>query len=104
MSVQVIAVDRPELAPLEMPDRFQRDVIYFVTLNDDPQQKPLPKHEYWICREDAQRLLDEGVFDLVSPLDASKNAEVEISEEQEVWLEWMTANEVERIRIEVISR
>ncbi len=100
MSVQVIAVDRPELAPLEMPERFRHDVTYFMTLPDNHGEGPLPKHEYWIRRQDAQRLLDEGVFDLVSPLDSSKKAEIEISDEQEVWLEWMIANEVERIRIE----
>jgi len=36
---------------------------------------------------------------LVSPLDSASRTEVELSEEQEAWLEWMTSHQVQHIRI-----
>ena len=55
--------------------------------------------EFWINLEDAKRWLDEGVLMLVSPLDSENQAEAEITEEQEKWLEWMVANGVEHVRL-----
>ena len=96
----VHAVERPELPPLEMPARFQHDVAYFMTPPGERGAPRLPAGEYWISLDDARRWLAEGVLLLVSPLDSENQAEVEISEEQERWLEWMVANRVERVRLD----
>jgi hypothetical protein len=40
------------------------------------------------------------VVEVVSPLAATSTAEIELTEEQELWLEWMIEHEVERIRLE----
>lgn len=98
MSISVIAVDRPDLPPFTMPDRFRTEVAYFMSLPSGGEAEP-PPGEYRIQAEDIATWLDDGVFRLVSPLDSGSRAEIELSEEQEAWLEWMAANQVERIRI-----
>ncbi len=95
----VYAVDRPELAPLEMPARFAHDVAYFMTPPGEQGAPQLPAGEYWIRKDEAQRWLAEGVLTLISPLDSENQADVEISEEQEKWLEWMVAHKIEHIRL-----
>jgi hypothetical protein len=59
----------------------------------------LPAGEYWIDLEDARRWLDEGVMLLVSPLDSENRAEVELTEEQEAWLEWLLTHNVQHVRL-----
>lgn len=95
----VYAVERPDLTPLEMPARFARDIAYFMTPPGERGAPKLPAGEYWISSDDAQRWLDDGVLMLVSPLDSENQAEVEISEEQQMWLEWMVANGVQHVRL-----
>jgi hypothetical protein len=95
----VYAVERPELAPLAMPERFARDIAYFMTPPGERGAPRLPAGEYWIDLADARRWLAEGVLLLVSPLDSENQAEVEISEEQEKWLEWMVDNQVQHVRL-----
>ena len=101
MPVLVHAAGRPELPPLLMPDRFRHDVTYFCTPPGDagvPQD--LGKLEYWVRAEDARRVYDDGAIRIVSPLDSAFSTELEITEEQETWLEWMIDNRIERIRLE----
>ncbi|MGC3969970.1 MAG: hypothetical protein QM775_22380 [Pirellulales bacterium] len=98
MPVSVFALDRPELAPHSMPDRFRTEIAYFMTV-PPPGAAPLGPGEYLVSTADVRVWLDEGVFRLVSPLDSASQAEIELTEEQEAWLEWMVDNHVERIRI-----
>jgi hypothetical protein len=95
----VYAVDRPELPPLEMPARFRRDVAYFMTPAGERGAPQLPSGEYWIDPDDARRWLSEGILTLVSPLDSENQAEAEITDEQQQWLEWLVANGVRRVRL-----
>lgn len=100
MSILVHAVGRPEVPPFEMPDRFRHDVTYFCTpagQQDAPER--LAEGEYWIRRDDARRIYDDGVVTLVSPLDSSTRTEIEITEEQEAWLAWMIQNDVQHVRV-----
>ena len=100
MSIFVHAVDQAELAPCKMPDRFRHDVTYFMTPPGDHGVPPLPRGEYWIRLVDARRWLDEFVVEVVSPLDSTTKAEIEVTEEQEDWLQWMVDHGVERVRLE----
>jgi len=100
MPVRVLAVEQTELPAFTMPDRFRHDVTYFMTPSGERGAPALAKGEYWINASDARRWLADGVLELVSPLDSTKSAEVEITEEQEAWLEWLLAHGVERIRLE----
>lgn len=101
MAVLVRAVEKPDLSPYRMPDRFRHDVTYFVT-EPGKQGVPenLPEGEYWVLREDAERFYDDGVIRVVSPLDSASTAELELTEEQEAWLEWMLENGIEHVRLE----
>lgn len=99
MSLQILAVDRPDLTPFPMPDRFRHEITYFMTPGGEQGVPKLPAGEYWIRREDAQRYVDEGCVKIVSPLDSDTRAELELTEEQEAWLEWLLAERVEHVRI-----
>lgn len=98
MSVQVFATDQPELKPFPMPERFRHEVTFFA-LDRHPDGSALSEGEWWIDLEEAARVLEEGVVRLVSPLDSDSRAEIELSEEQEGWLEWVVQHRVERVRL-----
>lgn len=98
MSVQVIPLDRTEIPPFSMSDRFRTEIAYFMSLPVDGNPT-LPSGEYWVRKAEMEAWLADGVFRLISPLDSASQAEIELSEEQEAWLEWMLANQIERIRI-----
>lgn len=100
MSVRVVAVDRPEVAPLAMPDRFRHDVAYFMSPQGNPGVPHLETDEFWIDPAAAARWLDEGVLELISPLDSRNTTEVEISPEQEEFLQWLNRHQVSRVRLE----
>ena len=99
MAVRVFAVERPDLPPFQMPDRFRHDITYFVT---SPGERGAPTNlaegEWWVRLEDARDVYDGGTIRIVSPLDSASTSELEISEEQEAWLRWMIDNRIERVR------
>lgn len=99
MPILVYPVDKPEIAPLQMPDRFRQEITFFMTMDGENGIPKLPRGEYWVNLADAKSFLDEGVVRIVSPLDSDNHTEIEISEEQEYWLEWMTANSIEHVRL-----
>lgn len=95
----VYAVDHPELPPLSMPDRFRHEITYFITPSGQSGIPALPAREYWIRQSDAQACLDDGAVRIVSPLDSDSKAEIELTEEQEAWLEWLLAHHIEHVRV-----
>jgi hypothetical protein len=96
----VHAVGRADLAPFEMPERFRTDIAYFMTPAGEHGLAKLPAGEYWIRLEDSRRWLEDGVLSVVSPLDSLNQTEIELTDEQESWLRWMVANNIEHVRIE----
>lgn len=100
MPTLVYAVDRPELPPVQMPDRFRHDITCFCTpAGESGAPRTLNPREYWVRLEDARQAYDDGVVRVVSPLDSESTAELEITEEQEDWLRWMLENEIEHVRL-----
>lgn len=97
--MRVYAVDKPELPPLEMPARFKHDIAYFMTPSGEHGAPRLAAGEYWVRQEDARRWLEEGVLRVYSPLDSEKQAELEITEEQETWLQWLVDHQIQRVRL-----
>ena len=100
MSILVTAVGREGIPACPMPDRFRHDVTYFATppgVEDAPVF--LPEREYWIRAEDARRVLEDGVITIVSPLDSAARTELEITEDQERWLVWLTTHGVQQVRL-----
>jgi len=98
--ISVVAVDRSELSPFEMPDRFRTDIAYFMSPAGESGTPELAPSEYWIRLSDAKKWSEELVVTVVSPLDAAAKAELELTEQQELWLDWMIENQVERVRLE----
>jgi hypothetical protein len=101
MPIIVTAVGMSDVPGISMPDRFRHDVTYFATppaVQDAPAT--LPEREYWIRDDDAKRILDDGVITIVSPLDSSFRTEIEITEEQEHWLEWLVKYQIQHVRID----
>ncbi len=95
----VYAVDRPELPPLAMPLRFKHDIAYFMTPSGEGGAPKLSPGEYWIRMEDALGWLETGGLRVYSPLDSEKHAELEITEEQETWLQWLVDHKIQRVRL-----
>lgn len=99
-TVMVIALDGSPASPCPMPARFRHDITYFAThpgLQDAPAH--LPEGEYWIRREDSARILEDGVLTIVSPLDSASRTEIEITEDQERWLEWLQKHQIQHVRL-----
>jgi hypothetical protein len=97
---QIIPLDVPGIVPMVMPDRFRKEIVYFMTPADGNGAPACGNHEYWVRLEDSERWLDDGFFTLVSPLDAESVAEIELSEDQERWLEWMVQNQISHVRVQ----
>jgi hypothetical protein len=95
----VYAVDRPELPPMVMPARFKHDIAYFITPGGENGAPQLQPGEFWIRTEEARDWLEVGVLVLTSPLDSQKQAEAEITEEQEAWLQWLVDHNINRVRL-----
>ena len=83
-----------------MPARFKHDIAYFMTPPGERGAPQLPAGEYWVSLDEARRWLDEGVLLVVSPLDSESQAEIEISEDQERWLEWLVEHDIQHLRLE----
>lgn len=98
--VKVVSLDQSKAGSIDMPERFRKEIVYFMTPSDTPGAPACGRSEYWIQPADAQRWLDDGIFTLVSPLDAESVAEIELTEDQERWLEWMVAHGVTHVRLE----
>lgn len=99
MGVLVHAIDRSELAPFGMSDRFRHEIAYFIAIPEETGHPPTAAGEYWIDLAQAREWYDDGAILLVSPLDSQNRTEVELSEEQESWLEWLLANQVSHVRL-----
>ena len=98
--MQIIAVDRPAVAPLEMPARFRFEIVYFMTVpGERGAPASLPENEYWIDAGEARQWLEDLVVSIVSPLDAASKAEIPLTEYHEAWLEWLVANDVCHVRV-----
>lgn len=99
--MKIVAVDKPELLPLEMPARFRTEIVFFMTPpGDHGAPADLASNEYWIDQGEARKWLDELVVYVVSPLDAENKAEIELTEDHERWLAWLVSNGVQRVRVE----
>lgn len=100
MSVKVISVSPTNVPSTTMSDRFRHEIAYFGSRNGDNIPVDLALSEYWIDLVEAEDMYDSGVVKLVSPLDSSSTAELELSEELERWLEWVIEHKVQHVRLE----
>jgi hypothetical protein len=96
----VTSVDNPAAPALPVSARLRSQLVYFMTPADEPGVPPLGPDEYWIDAQQAAQWLAEGVIEVVSPLDSENQTVVELSEDQEAFLEWLTTHQVQHIRLQ----
>jgi hypothetical protein len=97
--MRVIAIDRPTVSPLELPDRFRMEIPFFMTPpGDRGAPAALGEGEYWIELTEAQTWLDDGVVYVVSPLDAENKAEIELTEYHEAFLQWLITHGISHVK------
>jgi hypothetical protein len=53
----------------------------------------------WINLDDARRWLDDLVVYVVSPLDAENQAEIELTEYHEAFVQWLVTHGVQHVRV-----
>lgn len=99
MPYQLIPVDNATAPLLTISERLRSQLVYFMTPPDAPHVPPLQPQEYWIDAAHAEVWFADGVFELVSPLDEEHPAVIELSEEQEELLEWLTTYHIQHIRV-----
>ena len=57
--MRITAVDRPDAPPIDLPDRFRMEIVYFMTPPGERGAPPqLLDNDYWIDQDDARRWLD----------------------------------------------
>ena len=100
---RVTSVDHPDAPPLDISARLRSQLAYFMTPSDAPHVPPLQANEYWIDADNAAQWAEDGVFDVVSPLDSENATTVELSEEQEVFIDWLVAHRIQHLRLHEIS-
>ena len=100
---RLLAVDQPQAPPLEISPRLRSQLVYFMTPPDEPHVPPLAAHDYWIDAQHTAQWLEDGVIELVSPLDEEHRTVVELSEEQETLLEWLAAHQVQHVRVQGLA-
>ncbi len=98
--MKVLAVDQPQAPPLEVPGRFRTEIVFFMTpagVRGAPTE--LPDGDYWVDLDEARTWLDEFVVRVVSPLDAQSQAEIELTEYHEAFLQWLLAHGIRHVRL-----
>jgi hypothetical protein len=99
--MKITAIDKPDAPPLEMPSRFRMEVVYFMTpAGSHTAPAALGPDEYWIDAAEAKVWLDDLVISIMSPLDASSKADIELSDDHERFLEWLVKHDVQHVRLE----
>ena len=96
----LVPIDRPEVPARPITERLRNQLVYFMTPRDTPGLPALGEQDYFFDSKEVATWADEGVFLLVSPLDTDSMTEVELSEEQEVFLQWLQDNKVSHVRLE----
>ena len=87
------------MAPLAISARLKGQLVYFMTPPATEGIPHLAENEYWFDAKEVANWLSEGVFHLVSPLDSANTTEVELTEEQEAFLSWLSRHQIERVRV-----
>ena len=93
----VSPIGKPEIEPFEITAELRTQLQYFTT---GETRDPKKLNEYFFPLLRTRGLLEDGVFYMVSPLDSQNQSEIEITLEQEIFLEWIVEKEVENIRVE----
>ena len=94
------AVDKLDLEPYEV-SRMLRGQLHYFTEGASSRQwdESEDPNAFFFPLELTSELFEEGVFYVTSPLDDQNQAEIEITEEQEDFLDWLVSNKIEKVRV-----
>jgi hypothetical protein len=95
-SIRVVPLDPPSATPRTISARLRSQLNYFSSPSDGPALGP---DEFRFAPEEVAKWLEDGVFFLVSPLDSANVTEVELTEEQEDFLNWLRNQCVQHVRV-----
>ena len=95
----LVPIDQTHVSPLPISDRMRGQLVYFMAGATAAGMPTLGENEYWFAHDEVKKWLDDGVFYLVSPLDSANMTEVELTEEQEIMLNWLDKNNVQHVRV-----
>jgi len=93
----VSSIEKSEIEPFEITAELRVQLQYFTT---GETRDPERLNEYFFPLLRSRELLEDGVFYMVSPLDSQNQSEIEITLEQEIFLEWIVEKGIEKIRVE----
>ena len=96
----LVPLNRPDVPARAITERLRNQLVYFMTARDTPDLPPLGELDFYFAPAEVATWVDEGVFLLVSPLDTDAMTEVELSEEQEAFLQWLQDKQVCHVRLE----
>lgn len=100
MSTIATALDGLPAPPLTLGNKFRQEVTYLATpagVQDAPQA--LGPGEFWVRADDARNYLDVGAVTIISPLDSDFRTEIELTEDQERFLEWATRYAIQHVQL-----
>ncbi len=94
------AVDKPDLEPYEISRTLRGQLHYFTEGTSSRRWNDSENpDEFFFPLERTSELFEEGVFYVTSPLDDQNQAEIEITEEQEDFLDWLVSNQIEKVQV-----
>ncbi len=99
----IIAVEPRLEEPLLITSTLRNQLNYFVITKSREDEARLAPNEFEVDLNDVARWAESGVIRMVSPLDSSHFAEVELSFEQLDFLDWLLAGQVTRLRVEEVA-
>ena len=94
----LVPIDQKHVSPLAISAEDEGPTGLFHGAPQPPACRPWEKTNTG-SRAMKSKWLDDGVFYLVSPLDSANMTEVELTEEQEVMLNWLDKNPIAHVRV-----
>jgi hypothetical protein len=103
LSYKIVSIEPAIEKPFPISFTLKNQLNYFVVTKSAEDEQRLATNEFEVDLNEVARWAESGVIRMVSPLDSSHFAEVELSFEQLDLLEWLLAGQVKRLRVEEIQ-
>jgi hypothetical protein len=100
---KIIGVEPVVKEPLLISSTLRNQLNYFVAAKSREDEERLAPNEFEVDLNDVARWAESGAIRMVSPLDSSHFAEVELSFEQLDFLDWLLAGQIKRLRVEEVA-
>ena len=100
---KIIGLEPAVQEPLLISATLHNQLNYFVITKSREDEERLAPNEFEVDLLDIMRWAESGTIRMVSPLDSSHFAEVELSFEQLDLLDWLLAGQIKRLRVEEIA-